>query len=66
MDELTQAQLERQDLVDNAIRALLVELSGELCWNIEDIGSVRDTVFQVLHARTGVPEMEFYPFLEGN
>ena len=50
---------------DYAIRALLVELSGELCWNIEDIGRVRDAVAEVVYAKTGMPLMAFYPYLEG-
>ena len=44
---LTEVQLERQDFVDNAIHELLQELNPsekEIPWNIETIGSIRDTI----------------------
>lgn len=45
MRELTAAELERQDYVDNEIHRLIVALApGEasIPWNIEMVGGVRD------------------------
>jgi len=59
------AQIARQDEVDNAIHDLLCVLVGQdLAWNIEDIGHVRQAVFDVVHRRTGMSEMEFYPYVD--
>ena len=64
---LTEVQLERQDFVDNAIHELLQELnpSGkEIQWNIEAIGSIRDTIqyWLVEHYKL-IDEDTFYPFV---
>ncbi len=67
MTELTQKQMERQDLVDNAIFKLLQNLnpSGkEIDWDIDIIAEIRDSVkawFEDNDIRT---EEEFYPFIE--
>ncbi|MHB8084389.1 MAG: hypothetical protein ACYDHZ_00990 [Dehalococcoidia bacterium] len=74
-ETLTDAQVERQDLVDNACHALLnglVASSGVahhgrdlIAWDMEHIAAVREAVQEVvvdrLHLMT---EMEFYPYIE--
>lgn len=66
--QLTKAQLNRQDGVDNACHQLLCDLAGnrDLDWDLEHIGEVRSAVQEVLvdklHLMT---EMEFYPYIEG-
>jgi hypothetical protein len=67
VDELTPAQRERQDTVDNVCHRLLEELAGkELPWDMEHIGELREVVQDIivdkLHIMT---ELEFYPYLEG-
>ena len=43
--ELTDEQIERQDHVDNAIHALLVDLAErDVEWDISLIGAVRDRI----------------------
>lgn len=65
--ELTGAQTDRLDCVDNAIHALLNDLAmgQEIEWDIELISIVREAVQEVivdkLHLMT---EMEFYPYIE--
>ena len=68
--ELTQAQLDRLDCVDNAIHALLEDLSGgdlgggkKIDWDMEFISIVREAVQDVICARLKLmTEMEFYPY----
>jgi len=66
MAEFTNAQTDRQDVVDNACHNLLNELSmgTPVEWNMEHIGKVRDAVQQVLvedlHLLT---EMQFHPYI---
>lgn len=65
--ELSIEQMQRQDLVDSEVAELLNKLvpaGVHLEWNIEDIGLVRDAVFQVVHDATGMTAMEFYPYLK--
>ena len=69
--ELTQAQLDRQDEVDNACFNFILEMSGEKSaddggkveWDMETIQAIREAVQEVivdtLHLMT---EMEFYPY----
>jgi hypothetical protein len=64
---LTQAQLERQDFVDNAIFALLEDLqtsNAELIWDIEMIGEIRDTIQHWLEAKNLTQPEEFYPSVQ--
>jgi hypothetical protein len=64
---LTEVQLERQDFVDNAIHELLQGLnpSGkEIPWNIETIGSIRDTIqYWLVEYYNFTDEITFYPFV---
>ncbi len=74
-ETLTDAQIERQDMVDNLCHQLLNELAAAsgvahhgpdlIEWDIEHIGEVRDTIQGIivdkLHLMT---EMEFYPYLK--
>ncbi len=70
-EQLTQAQLERQDWVDDACEGLIKDLagadtlSGHVEHDMELIGIVRDAVQEVicdkLHLMT---EIEFYPYIE--
>ena len=66
--ELSREELDRQDAVDNACYALLVELAkgSDLPWDIEDISAVREAVQSVLvEKRHIMSEMEFYPYIGG-
>jgi hypothetical protein len=67
--ELTKEQVDRQDEVDNACYALLLELgrcyAAGLPWDIEEISTVREAVQSVLvEKRHIMSDMEFYPYLE--
>jgi len=70
--ELTQAELERQDDVDNAIYDMVYELGlkadGEnwnLDWDIEWISEIRDIVWGVIVERENrMTSHEFYPYHE--
>lgn len=67
MAELTGEQVVRQDTVDNACYALLLELAkgSDLPWNIEYISTVREAVQSVLVEKLHImSEMEFYPYIE--
>lgn len=60
-------QVNRQDEVDNACYAFLLELAkgSDLPWDIEDISTVREAVQSVLvEKRHIMSEMEFYPYKE--
>lgn len=61
--QLTEAQVLRQDAVDNWCQALIEALAGRpVQWNIELIGRVRDAVQGVIVEELGLmTEMEFYP-----
>jgi hypothetical protein len=64
---LTATQLERQDFVDNAIFALLEDLktsNGELAWDIEMIGEIRDTIQHWLEDKNLTQPQAFYPQVE--
>ena len=68
MDELTDAQLRRQDYVNGliyeTIRASHPSASG-VDWNIEMIGEIRESMRIWLVERLGlIDEMRFYPYLE--
>jgi hypothetical protein len=70
-EELTDAQIERQDLVDGAIYQLLRQLAGLdednpsgddlLPWNIEEIASVRDKIETIVASHGLMAYTEFYP-----
>lgn len=65
--ELTEAQTDQQDFVDNAIHHLLCQLSGksDLDWDIANISEVREAVQGVLCDKLSITtEMEFYPYIE--
>jgi hypothetical protein len=65
--ELTDAQIERQDLVDSQIFDLLNNLNTtnvELDWDIEMIAKIRDCVRAWLEEKTGIEEHEFYPSID--
>jgi hypothetical protein len=64
-EELTTKQTERQDLVDNAIQALLEHLTGkQIEWNIEIISNIREEIQdQIVNRLELMTEMEFYPYL---
>jgi hypothetical protein len=77
--ELTQAQTEQQDAVDDACFNLIRELAGEdvsaddiakgdqggIEWDMELIGIVREAVQEVICDRLKLKtEMEFYPYIE--
>lgn len=67
MKELTKKQLERQDFVDNAIFDLIQALNptdGEIEWDINFIGEIRDTI-QTQFIDMGIcDEQTFYPYEE--
>lgn len=66
--ELTRNQIERQDFVDSAILTVVNELNpnpekGEIEWDIELLGRVRDEIEQILVRELKLcTEMEFYPY----
>lgn len=63
-DEMTDEQLERQDLVDNAIFSLIQEInptSQTISWDIEMIGNIRDAIVNELEKKLGITEFEIYP-----
>ena len=65
--ELTQQQIQRQDFVDNAIFGLINELipsDKEMDWDIEAIGTIRDTIQAQLVERGFCTEQEFYSYIE--
>lgn len=67
--ELPEAQIDRQDVVDNAIYNLLLELSGktedELEQDMEHIGDIRDVVQEVICDRLKIMSpMDFYPWIK--
>ena len=68
MDELTDAQLARQDYVNGLIYETILAshpCADGLDWNIEMIGEVREKIRIWLVERLGlVDEMRFYPYLE--
>jgi hypothetical protein len=64
----TQAETERQDIVDNLIYQLLTDLAPwgiEIDWDMEYIGEVRDVIQEILVDKLGLmTEMQFYPYRE--
>jgi hypothetical protein len=71
--ELTQAQIDRQDLVDNSIFEMLTKILDRKnvpenysdCWNIYDIGIIRDAVEKLLvRDYHFMISEEFYPYFE--
>lgn len=64
--ELTLAELQRQNTVDEAIFHLVNSLNPgpNLEWDIEDIGAIRDEVAALLVRKGCCTEHEFYPYLE--
>lgn len=64
--ELTAGQLAQQDDVDNAIYALLCNISptGTLPWDIAAIGSIRDVLFEQVTCLTGINVDSQYPSVE--
>jgi len=65
MQNLSEGQIKRQDFVDNQIYDLvkrLIPSTGEIGWDIEMIGDIRDTIQHWLVDRYKiVDELEFYP-----
>jgi len=64
--ELTQTQIERQDLVNNAVFELLQMVNPtdkEVNWDIEVIGGVRDVVAEYFTSHGFCSEQDFYPAL---
>ena len=65
--ELTNAQIERQDFVDNAIFELLRELqpaAKDIDWDIEKIAEVRDSIAALFEQNGICTENDFYPYIE--
>lgn len=65
MRAFTQAELDRQDMVDNACHQLLCNLAGveELDWNIEHISEVREVAQGIICEKlTIMPEIQYYPY----
>lgn len=66
--EMTDEQIRRQDLVDNAIFQLIRDInpiSKDLSWDIEMIGEIRDNVRRWLVERLKIcDEMSFYPYIK--
>jgi hypothetical protein len=69
INSYTNEELDRQDLVDNAVQNILEELGGcegsKMGWDMEHIGEVRDAIQNVIvHCLGIMPEKEFYPYRE--
>jgi hypothetical protein len=67
MKYLTGEQLDRQDLVDNAIQDLIERVTGNgvQSWSLENIGKLRDTLKDVIvNDIKAMPAQEFYPEVE--
>ena len=65
--ELKEKQIEQQDFVDNSIFELIKELNPcekLIDWDIEMIGSIRDTIQFWIIEKTNCSEQEFYPSME--
>ena len=68
--DFSNAEKDRQDLVDNAIYQLLHILAGRdpgidpLPWDIDVIGDIRDLAFDFIYWQTNMTEQEFYPYRE--
>ncbi len=65
--ELTREQISRQDIVDNACYALMLELAkgSDLPWDIEHISTVREAIQSVLVEKLHImSEIEFYPYID--
>mgnify|MGYP006873004715 CR=1 FL=1 len=65
--ELTDEQIERQDIVDNTIHEMLIGLipnDKTLDWDIEIIGRVRDVVEHIFVKKHICTDYEFYPYIE--
>lgn len=61
---MTGTETARQDLVDNAIFALIQEINPtnkSISWDIEMIGNVRDIIVDEVQKRLQVTEFEIYP-----
>lgn len=68
MKELSERQIERQDLVDNAIYQLIQSISPaeeKIEWDIEMVGGIRDVLQEWFVDKLNLTdEQNFYPFLE--
>ncbi|MCC6259563.1 MAG: hypothetical protein IT311_01770 [Anaerolineales bacterium] len=68
MQTLNDNEINRQDLVDNAIYNLLQELNPSernIEWNIEIIGEIRDVIQAWFVERLAITdEMSFYPYID--
>lgn len=68
-EELSNDEISRQDMVDNAIYDLICDLnpapSGEkILWDIEVIGRIRDVLSDCYVSLGLCTEKEFYPYIE--
>ena len=64
--ELTTAQIEQHDKIDNAIHDFLQDIFGNhgiTPWNIEDIAEVRDALLTIGEQR-GIHPGDFYPGID--
>lgn len=65
---LSRKQLERQDVVDNAIFQLIQEVNpsdADIDWNIELIGEIRDKVQNIFVENLALcSEQNFYSFFD--
>lgn len=63
-DEMTDEQLRRQDLVDNAVFYLIQKTNPTnkpIPWDIEMIGNIRDELVHELGKKLDISEFEIYP-----
>ena len=68
-EELTEAQLERQDWVDNCCHGFLQEMAAlagkDIEWDMEHLGEVRLVAQEIVVDKLKLmTEMEFYPYIE--
>ena len=61
---MTDEQLRRQDLVDNAVFCLIQNINPTnkpIPWDIEMIGNIRDGLVHELEKKLDITEFEIYP-----
>jgi DNA polymerase sigma len=68
MNELTQHQIEQQDMIDNSIYHFIQSLNPseqEIPWDIEMIGDVRDVLREWFVDKLNLTtEQDFYPYIQ--
>jgi hypothetical protein len=59
--ELTDAQVNQQDLIDDLITQMILSVKPEFVHDIEYIGSIRDALVSKMSEILGIEESVIYP-----